>query len=198
MTPRSQTETITDATSWAGCGVILKELNSTKTMCDCDNCKAASDARNQALGKLAAINALATSYWQVKNEADRCNELILQVMEVLSGNPQPAPDRYQLGDNRRFHWRTLKGGSNPHHEVYSKNGVWAMCFTAERAALVADALERSFDYLENSKACGWRGMAGGKGCVLPDGHSGPHLFSDGSGGAKTQAFPKQPEIKPSE
>ena len=29
--------------------------------------------------------------------------------------------------------------------------------------------------------CGWRGMAGGKGCILPLGHEGGHGFSDGSG-----------------
>ena len=29
--------------------------------------------------------------------------------------------------------------------------------------------------------CGWHGMAGGTGCVLPLGHSGGHGFSDGSG-----------------
>jgi len=29
--------------------------------------------------------------------------------------------------------------------------------------------------------CGWRGMAGGAGCVLPLGHSDGHGFSDGSG-----------------
>jgi hypothetical protein len=29
--------------------------------------------------------------------------------------------------------------------------------------------------------CGWRGMAGGEGCILPLGHSGGHGFSDGSG-----------------
>jgi hypothetical protein len=29
--------------------------------------------------------------------------------------------------------------------------------------------------------CGWLGMAGSTGCVLPLGHSGGHRFSDGSG-----------------
>ena len=29
--------------------------------------------------------------------------------------------------------------------------------------------------------CGWRGMAGGDGCILPLGHEGGHAFSDGSG-----------------
>ena len=29
--------------------------------------------------------------------------------------------------------------------------------------------------------CGWRGMAGGDGCILPLGHEGGHGFSDGSG-----------------
>jgi len=35
--------------------------------------------------------------------------------------------------------------------------------------------------------CGWRGMAGGTGCVLPLGHSGGHGFSDGSGSGHRQA-----------
>lgn len=30
--------------------------------------------------------------------------------------------------------------------------------------------------------CGWRGFAGGDGCVLKADHEGPHKFSDGSGG----------------
>jgi hypothetical protein len=29
--------------------------------------------------------------------------------------------------------------------------------------------------------CGWRGMAGGDGCIRPLGHEGGHGFSDGSG-----------------
>ena len=29
--------------------------------------------------------------------------------------------------------------------------------------------------------CGWRGMAGGQGCILPLGHTGGHGFKDGSG-----------------
>ena len=29
--------------------------------------------------------------------------------------------------------------------------------------------------------CGWRGMAGGQGCILPLGHTGGHGFQDGSG-----------------
>ena len=35
--------------------------------------------------------------------------------------------------------------------------------------------------LSPPKRCGWRGMGGGEGCVLPLGHSGSHVFSDGSG-----------------
>jgi hypothetical protein len=31
------------------------------------------------------------------------------------------------------------------------------------------------------KRCGWRGMGGSEGCVLPLGHEGGHGFSDGSG-----------------
>lgn len=31
------------------------------------------------------------------------------------------------------------------------------------------------------KKCGWRGMAGGEGCIRPHGHEGGHGFSDGSG-----------------
>lgn len=30
------------------------------------------------------------------------------------------------------------------------------------------------------RKCGWRGMAGGEGCLLYDGHDGPHQFRDGS------------------
>jgi len=31
------------------------------------------------------------------------------------------------------------------------------------------------------RLCGWRGMAGGDGCILPLGHDGGHGFRDGSG-----------------
>ena len=34
---------------------------------------------------------------------------------------------------------------------------------------------------KRSLICGWRGMAGGDGCIRPLGHEGGHGFSDGSG-----------------
>lgn len=43
--------------------------------------------------------------------------------------------------------------------------------------------------------CGWRGMAGGKGCILPLGHEGGHGFSDGSGSGHN-AESIHPETKP--
>ena len=36
-------------------------------------------------------------------------------------------------------------------------------------------------------ACGWRGMAGGEGCILPAHHEGPHKFRDGSGGQSSKS-----------
>lgn len=49
-----------------------------------------------------------------------------------------APERFEMGDQRRFHWRIL----NDRHEVYSIGlEQWAECSTAEKAKTVADALE---------------------------------------------------------
>lgn len=49
-----------------------------------------------------------------------------------------APERFELGDKRRFHWRIL----NDRYEVYSIGlDQWAECATQEHAAAVADALE---------------------------------------------------------
>jgi ribosome modulation factor len=45
------------------------------------------------------------------------------------------------------------------------------------------------------RPCGWRGMAGGEGCVRPHGHDGGHGFSDGSG-FRQNAEVTHPETKP--
>jgi hypothetical protein len=51
----------------------------------------------------------------------------------------PAPDRFEMGDKRMFHWREYNGGK---YEVYSIGlEQWAECLSADRAIAVADALE---------------------------------------------------------
>jgi hypothetical protein len=51
----------------------------------------------------------------------------------------PAPDRFDMGDKRMFHWREYNSGR---YEVYSIGLTqWAECLTADRAKTVADALE---------------------------------------------------------
>lgn len=50
----------------------------------------------------------------------------------------PAPERFEMGDKRRFHWRIY----NERYEVYSIGlDQWAECNTPDHAKAVADALE---------------------------------------------------------
>jgi hypothetical protein len=58
---------------------------------------------------------------------------------VACSHYPPAPDRFEMGDNRRFHWREYNGGR---YEVYSIGMMqWAECLSEGRAKVVADALE---------------------------------------------------------
>ena len=57
----------------------------------------------------------------------------------------PAPERFEMGDRRRFHAREYNG----RYEVYSIGlDQWAECDSAEKAQTVADALELL--YMPNS------------------------------------------------
>lgn len=57
----------------------------------------------------------------------------------------PAPDRFERGDKRRFHWRVFNGG----YEVYSIGlDQWAVCNSPEHAATIADALETFYERLD--------------------------------------------------
>lgn len=56
--------------------------------------------------------------------------------------PLSAPERFMLGDKRRFHWREYNG----RYEVYSIGlEQWAECDTPQQAETVANALEAFYD-----------------------------------------------------
>lgn len=58
--------------------------------------------------------------------------------ETQSSLHPPTPERFELGDKRRFHWRVF----NDRYEVYSIGlEQWAECATPRQAEAVADALE---------------------------------------------------------
>ena len=62
------------------------------------------------------------------------------------GNHPPAPDRFEMGDQRRFRTREYNG----RWEVYAIGlEQWAECNTATHAQTVADALEAFYANIRN-------------------------------------------------
>ncbi len=58
----------------------------------------------------------------------------------------PAPERFAMGDNRRFHWRIYGSENGQRYEVYSIGlEQWAECLTPDHAKAVADALEALYE-----------------------------------------------------
>ena len=62
------------------------------------------------------------------------------------GSHPPCPERFEMGDKRRFHWRRcdqwINGVSQEQYEVYSMGLVtWATCYLPTEAEAVADGLE---------------------------------------------------------
>jgi hypothetical protein len=129
--------------------------------------------RDLALGKLAAVKATLERAWAIDAPPDnRGNQIILAALEAM-GTTIPVPDRHTLGDGKRFHYRE----ANFRYEIYSPGlELWAECRDAQQAETVASALERYYDAICPPKVCGWRGMAGGHGCMLHEAHAGPHKF----------------------
>ena len=59
------------------------------------------------------------------------------------------PERFSMGDNKRFHWRNIGTMSGQIFEVYSVGlELWAECLTLEKAKIVAESLEEYFDKIE--------------------------------------------------
>ena len=58
-----------------------------------------------------------------------------------------------------------------------------MVYMTEKIArkILCDNAEAHTPRTTRHVLCGWRGMAGGQGCILPLGHTGGHGFKDGSG-----------------
>ena len=67
-------------------------------------------------------------------------------LPAAAGSHPPAPERFTMGDNRRFHWRIYGCERGQRYEVYSIGLVqWAECTTPEHAAACADALEAMYE-----------------------------------------------------
>lgn len=67
-------------------------------------------------------------------------------LPAKDGSHPPCPERFEMGDKRRFHWRRcdqwINGVSQEQYEVYSIGlETWAICYLPTEAAAVADGLE---------------------------------------------------------